>query len=68
MAYAMAIEVALLEQRQVDDRVLFRQLPDDECRETDCRNDSQHNDRARREPVEILALVQHHLKRRDPDD
>ena len=62
-----AREIAQLEERQVDDRMLRRQFPHDEERQRDHRDQRQHHDGGGIEPVEILALVEHDLQRADPD-
>ena len=60
-------EVANLEQAQIDHRMLVGQLPDQEEGEAHHGRDRQAHDQAGMEPVVLLAQVQHHLHRRDPD-
>src|SRR3546814_4984660 len=61
-------EVAVLEQRQIDDRMLFAELPDQEHDEADQCDDREHDDEARCEPVRVLAFVEQDLQRANPDD
>ena len=59
-------EVAALEQRQVDDRMLVGQLPDQPGGEADDGDDRQHDDEGRIEPVGVLARVEHASAARRP--
>ena len=56
-------EVAVAEQAQVDDRILVGQFPDHEHRQRDRRDDGQHHDRGRVEPVLVVAEVEQDLQR-----
>ncbi|CCJ76454.1 200 kDa antigen p200, putative [Cronobacter muytjensii 530] len=61
-------EVARLKQREVDNRVLVGQLPDNQEAERDHGHDRQHHDFSGVKPVELFALVEHHLETADADD
>ena len=61
-------EVAVTEQFQVHDRVGIGQLPDQEDRDRDRRDDAGDDDEVGVEPVRVVALVQHDLQRAHADD
>ncbi|KAG1251737.1 hypothetical protein G6F65_018222 [Rhizopus arrhizus] len=54
-------EVAMAEQLQVDDRILVGQFPDQEHRQRHHGHTGQHHDLHRREPVLVIAQVEHQL-------
>ena len=58
----------MAENPQIDDRVFFMNLPDQEGDKADHGNDRQGDDLGRSKPVEILALVEHQLQGSHPDN
>ncbi len=60
-------EVAVPEQLQVDNRILVGQLPDQEHRQRHHGHAGQHHDLHRREPVLVVAQVEHQLQGTDTD-
>ena len=60
-------EVAALQQAQTDERLLHRELDPDEGAEEHSGDDREFDDKRRCEPVVLFALLEHGLKRRQPD-
>ena len=58
----------MAEHPQIDDRMFVGQLPGQEAEKTDNGDHRQADDEAGREPVVILAIVDHDLQRADPGD
>ena len=58
----------MAKQLQVHDRIFVGELPDQEHRDTDRRNDAGDDNKGRIEPVLIVALIEHHLQGPYADD
>ncbi len=58
----IADRVAVFEQPQVHNRVTFVQLPYHKANQADRRDNRHHDNGRRREPVFVVALIQHHLQ------
>jgi hypothetical protein len=61
-------EIAFSEQAEIDDRMLVGEFPRDQEREADDRDDEKDRDELRREPVLVVAVVEHELQTADADD
>ena len=60
-------EVSRFKEREVDDRVVVGQLPDDQETDGDHRDDCQHDNLVGGEPVQLFTAVKHHLQAADTD-
>ena len=61
-------EVSRLKEREIDDRVVVRQLPDDQEAYRHHRDNGQDDDLLRVEPVELFTAVEHDLQTADTQD
>src|SRR5690606_18323015 len=60
-------EVSRLKQREIDDWVIVRQLPDDQEAQRYHRHNGQDDNLCRVKPVQLFTLIEHHLQATDPD-